>query len=154
MFSSHGGHLANAMYHHGETLIKLTHHDETKIRAHDSQIVRAKENLKLSHGVSSYRQAPGTNPLIKALRQSCHRVRGLTHHRAIKEETTAINCDWAQNQARRLPHDTQATLNPYTTLHHPPEPTTKTRFSNNSLNFTYQITVEYRFRHALLQKNF
>ena len=32
------------------TLIKLTLHDETKKRAHDSQIVRAKENLKLSHG--------------------------------------------------------------------------------------------------------
>ena len=29
--------------------MKLTHHDETKKRAHDSQIVRAKENLKLSH---------------------------------------------------------------------------------------------------------
>ena len=26
--------------------IKLTHHDETKKRAHNSQIVRAKENLK------------------------------------------------------------------------------------------------------------
>ena len=36
-------------------LIKLTLHDETKKRAHDSQIVRAKENLKLSHGGSSYR---------------------------------------------------------------------------------------------------
>ena len=34
------------------TLIKLTLHDETKKMAHDSQIVRAKENLKLSHGVS------------------------------------------------------------------------------------------------------
>ena len=33
------------------TLIKLTLHDETMKRAHDSQIVRAKENLKLSHGV-------------------------------------------------------------------------------------------------------
>ena len=32
------------------TLIKLTLHDETMKRAHDSQIVRAKENLKLSHG--------------------------------------------------------------------------------------------------------
>ena len=31
-------------------LIKLTLHDETKKMAHDSQIVRAKENLKLSHG--------------------------------------------------------------------------------------------------------
>ena len=55
MFSSHGGHLTNAMYHHGETLIKLTHPDKTKKSAHDSQIVRAKENLKLSHGGSSYR---------------------------------------------------------------------------------------------------
>ena len=42
------------------TLIKLTHHDETKQRAHDPQRVRAKENLKLSHGGSSHRQAPGT----------------------------------------------------------------------------------------------
>ena len=55
------------------TLIKLTLHDETKKRAHDSQIVRAKENLKLSHGGSSY-QPSGTNPPIKALRQSRHRV--------------------------------------------------------------------------------
>ena len=37
------------------TLIKLTLHDETKKSSHDSQIVRAKENLKLSHGGSSYR---------------------------------------------------------------------------------------------------
>ena len=56
MFSSHGGHLTNAMYHHGKNnLIKLLHHDETKKRAHDSQVVRAKENLKLSHGGFSYR---------------------------------------------------------------------------------------------------
>ena len=41
-------------------------------RAHDSQIVRAKENLKLSHGCPSYRQASGTNQPIKALRQSLH----------------------------------------------------------------------------------
>ena len=61
------------------TLIKLTLHDETKKRAHDSQIVRAKENLKLSHGGSSYRKASGTNPPIKALRQSRHRIWGLTH---------------------------------------------------------------------------
>ena len=56
------------------TLIKLTLHDETKKRAHDSQIVRAKENLKLSHGGSSYRKASDTNPSIKALCQSRHRV--------------------------------------------------------------------------------
>ena len=42
------------------TLIKSTLHDETKKRAHDSQIDRAKENLKLSHGGSSYRYASGT----------------------------------------------------------------------------------------------
>ena len=40
LFSSHGGLLTNAMYYHGETLIKLTPFDETKKRAHDSQIVR------------------------------------------------------------------------------------------------------------------
>ena len=55
------------------TLTKLTHYDETKNRARHSQIVRAKENLKLSHGGSSYRYASGTNPR-KALRQSLHRV--------------------------------------------------------------------------------
>ena len=49
MFSSHGGHLTNAMYHHGDTLLSNNQHDETKKRAHNSQIVRAKENLKLSH---------------------------------------------------------------------------------------------------------
>ena len=38
-----------------KTLIKLTLHDETKKKARDSQIVRAKENLKLNHGGSSYR---------------------------------------------------------------------------------------------------
>ena len=55
MFRSHGSHLTIGMYHYGETLIKLIHHDETKKRAYDSQIVKAKENHKLSHGGSSYR---------------------------------------------------------------------------------------------------
>ena len=71
MFSSHGGYLTNVMYHHGETLNKLTHHDETKKRAPNSQIVRAKGNIKLSHGGSDYRLASGTNQPIKASR---HRV--------------------------------------------------------------------------------
>ena len=62
--------------------------------AHDSQIVRAKQNLKLSHARSSYRKALAPNPLIKALRQSRHRVWGLTLRRAIREETIAINRDW------------------------------------------------------------
>ena len=55
MFSSHRSPLTIAMYHHGDTLIKLTHYDETKKRAHDSKIVRAKENLEMSHGGSRYR---------------------------------------------------------------------------------------------------
>ena len=59
---------------------------QRKGRAHDSQMVRSKENLKLKHGGPSYSQASGTNPLIKALRQSCHWVWDLTHHHAIKEE--------------------------------------------------------------------
>ena len=37
---------------------------------HDSQIVRAKENFKLSHGGPSQRQASGFNQRIKALRQA------------------------------------------------------------------------------------
>ena len=44
-------------------LIKLTHYDEPKNRAHNSQIVRAKENLKLSHGGLSHKQASCTNPV-------------------------------------------------------------------------------------------
>ena len=59
--------------------MKLTHYDETKISAHDSQIVRAKENLKLSYDGSSQRQASGNNQQIKALRhikskRSYHKV--------------------------------------------------------------------------------
>ena len=37
-------------------------------RAHDSQIVRAKENLKMSHGGPRYIQESGTNQPNKALR--------------------------------------------------------------------------------------
>ena len=66
-------------------IIKLTHYDKTEKKAHDSQIVRAQENLNLSHGGPSYSQVSGTNPLIKAFRQSqsCHCVWGLTHRPAI-----------------------------------------------------------------------
>ena len=35
-FSSRGSLLTIVMYHHGETLIKLTHYDEAKKMAHDS----------------------------------------------------------------------------------------------------------------------
>ena len=34
---------------------QITHYEEAKIRAHDSQIVRIKENLKLSYGGPSQR---------------------------------------------------------------------------------------------------
>ena len=53
-------------------LIKLTHNDETKKRDYDSQIVRGKENLKLSYGAPSQGQASGTNQRLKALRQGRH----------------------------------------------------------------------------------
>ena len=47
-------------------------YDDTKKMAHGSQIVRAKENLKLSYGGPSQQQASGTNQRIKALRQDRH----------------------------------------------------------------------------------
>ena len=53
-------------------LLKLTHLGETKNRAHGSQIVSAKENLKMSNAGPSQRQASGTNQLITALRQCRH----------------------------------------------------------------------------------
>ena len=59
MLSSHGDFVSSW----GNNVIKLTHYDETKKRAHDSQIVRAKENL--IQGGPSYKKAPGTNPPIK-----------------------------------------------------------------------------------------
>ena len=65
-----------------------------KKMTHNSQIVRAKENLKLSHGGSSYRQASGINLPIKALRQSRQWAWKLTHCRVIKESTIAINRDY------------------------------------------------------------
>ena len=43
-------------------------------RAHDSHIVRGKENLKLIYGGPSQRQASGTNQQIKALHQGHHWV--------------------------------------------------------------------------------
>ena len=48
---------------------QLTHYDETKIWAHDQQIVRAKENLKLGYSSPSQGQASGTKQWIKALCQ-------------------------------------------------------------------------------------
>ena len=41
------------------------HYDETGERADDSQIVKAIENLQLSHSGPSYSHALGTNQTIK-----------------------------------------------------------------------------------------
>ena len=61
------------MYHHREAIkSNYRHYDETKKRAHDSQIVSAKEKLKLRYGGPSQTQVPGTNQRIKALRQGRH----------------------------------------------------------------------------------
>ena len=43
-------------------------------RAHESQIVRAKRNLKLIYGWPSQGQESGTNQQTKALRQGRHWV--------------------------------------------------------------------------------
>ena len=59
LFNSHGSFLTYAIYHH------ITHYDETNKRAHDSQIARAKEYLKLSHGRPSQTQSSGTNPVVQ-----------------------------------------------------------------------------------------
>ena len=53
-------------------LIKLTTYDETKRRAQESQIDRAKEDLKLSHDGPSQRQATYTNKPIKVISQGRH----------------------------------------------------------------------------------
>ena len=45
---------------------------KAKKTAHDSQLVRAKENLRFSYGGPSVRKASGTNQRIKALRQGRH----------------------------------------------------------------------------------
>ena len=100
-------------------------------RAHDAQIIRAKENLKLSYGGSSQRQALNTNQLIQALRQDHLEVWGLSHLRAIKEETTAINLDWVHNQARSMSHDLHAVSCSFITFDNCLKLITKMRLSNH-----------------------
>ena len=51
MFGSNRGFLTPQR----NNLIKLTHYDDTKKRAHDTQIVDVKENLRCSHGGTSQR---------------------------------------------------------------------------------------------------
>ena len=47
--------------------LEYANYMETGQRAHDSQIVKAKENLKLSHGGPSQRQASVTNQRVRAV---------------------------------------------------------------------------------------
>ena len=72
IFSSHRGFLANAKHHHRETIKSNYYTIMKQKRAHDSQIVRAKENPKLIHSGPSQRQAPDTNQWIKGLIQGHH----------------------------------------------------------------------------------
>ena len=51
---------------------KFAHYNETKKMTHDSQIVRAIDNLKLIYGGFSQRQASGTDQRIKGLCQDHH----------------------------------------------------------------------------------
>ena len=60
----------------------------------DSQIVRAKDNLKMIHSGPSYRQVLLTNPPNKALRQSRHWFWDLTLRRELNEEIIAIKSNW------------------------------------------------------------
>ena len=53
------------MYHQRDNLIKLSHYDETKKKAHDKQVVLAKENLKLSNVGPNQRPTSGANQWIK-----------------------------------------------------------------------------------------
>ena len=53
---------------------------------HESQIARAKETLKLSHGGPGKRQASDINQPIKTLRQCRHLAKGLIHRRAMKKK--------------------------------------------------------------------
>ena len=57
------------MHHHREQSDHInTVSGEKKKQILDSQVVGAKENLKMSHGGPSQRQAPGTKPPRKVLR--------------------------------------------------------------------------------------
>ena len=69
MLSLHGRFLTIAMSHHRRQFNLINALWWNRKMAHNSQIVKAKENLKLSDGGPSYSQASGTNRPIKALRQ-------------------------------------------------------------------------------------
>ena len=86
-----------------------------------------------------------TDPQIKALRQSRHRVRGLVNRRAIKEKTIAINRDWVSNQACRLSHNIHFISNLYIAFDNLFELIAKIWFPYNSFEFINEVTIKYRF---------
>ena len=114
-------------------LIK-THYDKTKKRAHDSQIVRAKENSSWASvcPATDKHQAPThrLNHYVRAFIESEARPTAVQ-----PEETIAINHDWVLNQACRLSHDIQVISNLFITFDDLLELITKIRFSNNSFEF-------------------
>ena len=83
---------------------KYVHTIESRKEALNSQADRAKENLKLSHGGLSQREASGTNQPMKCIDRSSLSLR-TAHCHTIEEETIAINSDWVSNQACRLSHN-------------------------------------------------
>ena len=77
--------------------------------AHDSHIVRAEENLKLSHGRSSYRQASRTNPPIKAFIGAVIESEALPTVMQLKRKPKTVN--WLGLQPGRVSHDIQVISN-------------------------------------------
>ena len=55
----------------------------------------------------------------------------MTYHRAIKEETIAINCERVYNQASRLSHDIHDISHSFITFNNLFKLITKIRLSNN-----------------------
>ena len=80
---------------HTETIkIKLTSYNESKKRAHDSQILSWD-----TVGLANDKHQVATNGL------KLYWVWGLTRRPANKDEAIAIKCDWVYNLACRLLHD-------------------------------------------------
>ena len=89
--------------------IKLTHYDDTEKWVHDSQVVRAKENLKFSYaGPTNDKHhlsfPSGTSLGLRPDPPSCNKI---------EEESIAIaiNLEWVHNQAWGLSHDIHVVSN-------------------------------------------
>ena len=120
VFISHGGSRTYAMLRYSETIYgnqinTLWCNEEKGKRLTESQSwIKAQVEPRLATNVRQ-RQASVTNRWMKPLSKGRHWVRCLIPHRAFKEETVAINCDW-DNHAYRLPHDSHAISNNFVTF--------------------------------------